>query len=758
MNTLKIKEIRLHNFKGFEKLTLTFQDSLISILGGKNGFGKTTIFDAIELVLTGVILRYDVYTNYHNKTKSFNEECKPLVYSNEVAEVKVEIVFQCGNKEITVLRKAETSSLKNPICFQPFEKLYIKEDEKERLYTEEDELGYHVKSFGEGYTFLNYISQEDATSYLKSKDADRSNMIQQLFRTNDIDERIQKAKKASTIYKRHKIDYESGCKRIKEEIQALTKSVNTEVESINYIKLSTKKKWDWDAENPELSFERYSELLQKDGILDEISYLINNKVSFNQYRKNEWLDKNSTQEVLASLYYFLAYKRDDISAYKKYINVQGLINKLTFGNFSLDFFPKVRAELHNIISEENLNDLQNQNDYLLSILNGANKMEAIVNILIQQRNDLAKTVESNNDSLELDMCPLCGYNYKQPKLQEAIAQHMPAFVEGFKDIKQNASHHFDLFKQALLSKIISPLSAQFESLHINEIVQKKYDSLDEPRMQGLYKVFVEKLLLNIDLSEGITVADFVLNLRTELVALKQEIDISLNYQQMSRTFDSYMVYLEEDMWDNEIVDQKRQYLTQHWNSKQSELRIKKEKELALFNDLVSECKEKEKRFKSITEKLTAKRTDYIKKLVSDIEILFYIYSGRIMQDSTFGRGLFLKYDAKRVLFVSNPRHDVDALYHLSSGQLVAVIYAFTLALNKLYSRYRFIAIDDPVQTIDDINIWGLVETLRHEFYNSCILLSTHETDYGSFLRYKFSKWGIPTKYIDMGKERKTANS
>lgn len=54
---MKIKKILLYNFKNFrQKTIIDFSDS-ITFLVGPNGFGKTTIFDAIELGLTGNISR-----------------------------------------------------------------------------------------------------------------------------------------------------------------------------------------------------------------------------------------------------------------------------------------------------------------------------------------------------------------------------------------------------------------------------------------------------------------------------------------------------------------------------------------------------------------------------------------------------------------------------------------------------------------------------------------------------------------------------
>lgn len=57
MTKMKIRRISLLNFKGFEKLQLSFDSENVIILGGKNGYGKTTLFDALELLFSGRIQR-----------------------------------------------------------------------------------------------------------------------------------------------------------------------------------------------------------------------------------------------------------------------------------------------------------------------------------------------------------------------------------------------------------------------------------------------------------------------------------------------------------------------------------------------------------------------------------------------------------------------------------------------------------------------------------------------------------------------------
>ena len=48
-----------------------------------------------------------------------------------------------------------------------------------------------------------------------------------------------------------------------------------------------------------------------------------------------------------------------------------------------------------------------------------------------------------------------------------------------------------------------------------------------------------------------------------------------------------------------------------------------------------------------------------------------------------------------------------------------------------------ILIDDPVQTMDDINMMSFIELIRNEFENKQIIISTHEDEVSLFMRYKF---------------------
>ena len=138
--------------------------------------------------------------------------------------------------------------------------------------------------------------------------------------------------------------------------------------------------------------------------------------------------------------------------------------------------------------------------------------------------------------------------------------------------------------------------------------------------------------------------------------------------------------------------------------------------------------------------------DTYKNLVlNKLRVPLLIYTGKILQDYQNGLGVFVNKDEMR--FVSNGDAKHDILNTFSSGQLSGFVLSFLFAMNKRYisdetDDIGFILIDDPVQTMDDINIASFIEVLRNDFPNKQIILSTHETDKENYILYKFLKYNI----------------
>lgn len=56
-------------------------------------------------------------------------------------------------------------------------------------------------------------------------------------------------------------------------------------------------------------------------------------------------------------------------------------------------------------------------------------------------------------------------------------------------------------------------------------------------------------------------------------------------------------------------------------------------------------------------------------------------------------------------------------------------------------------IDDPFQSMDELNIASFVELLRTDFTNYQFIFSTHEPNFLDYIRYKLEKYGLTNKSI-----------
>jgi exonuclease SbcC len=166
---------------------------------------------------------------------------------------------------------------------------------------------------------------------------------------------------------------------------------------------------------------------------------------------------------------------------------------------------------------------------------------------------------------------------------------------------------------------------------------------------------------------------------------------------------------------------------------------------------------------AVIKKIIASYTKQIKKYESSVAkqiaipfyIYIYIYSSKILQTRPDGNGIFLQ-TAKTtkengyIRFVSDLAEDHDAWNTMSSGQLSGLIISFMLAMNRVYpTNLATLLIDDPVQTMDEINMASFVQVLKYEFPDVQIVLSTHERKVANYFSYRYQESGLELETINM---------
>ena len=60
-----------------------------------------------------------------------------------------------------------------------------------------------------------------------------------------------------------------------------------------------------------------------------------------------------------------------------------------------------------------------------------------------------------------------------------------------------------------------------------------------------------------------------------------------------------------------------------------------------------------------------------------------------------------------------------------------------------------VLIDDPIQTMDELNITSFVDLLRNDFPEYQFIISTHEEEFSDYIRYKFDNYNHSQQSIDI---------
>lgn len=234
----------------------------------------------------------------------------------------------------------------------------------------------------------------------------------------------------------------------------------------------------------------------------------------------------------------------------------------------------------------------------------------------------------------------------------------------------------------------------------------------------------------------------------ELISRKRpEIDSSINIDQVINDFNLYFSGKigELNVLESEDLKNKRLYVQhQYYNAINQTLQglVQRKEKLEHIYDEIN----------GIGLKIDQKIRQYTKSIVEKISIPFYIFTGKILQNHTLGSGLLLILDIDKEnsqIYIRPKQRDQEVTYTLSSGQLAATVISLMLVLNKVFNNSKLgtIFIDDPLQTLDEINSHSLVELLKYNFSDQQIILSTHEDRYSQFLQYKFNKFNLSNKSL-----------
>jgi len=768
---MKIKKIYIQNFKVFTKATFKFEDSHLLVLDGPNGFGKTSLFDAIELLFTGQIRRYVKLGEQTIKgSQTFGEYPFYNQYGeNEDLVIKAEI--EHDSQSIVLERRAERASLSNNHFFNSY-KLYLKadfENQAERLIENETSYLQNLlgKDYKQNFEFLNYVEQEDSTYLLKNKDKDKQDSIAYLFNTQEFQNKIalydeikKKLLKLCDAPAKAKLDEKGN------ELAELADQLSSKDEVV-YVKLFTEQNYEWDKN--EISFDviKYADLLSEEGIITRIKDLVNNKLIFLDYQYNNEIEKligqsSNLEKVIRYQKYLI--EKEDLTKEKELQELQKTF-LANLNNINLDIVKSdtLLIEPIKLLPKGDVVPLSNYISELSSLKVSANELSDLATVHNQLNSTRDSLSSKFNDFHYLTHsegeCILCGFDWQEADI---LLENITAQTEKIKSLVVASSGTITQQIQDFKDKY-TPIYTRIINIHQieNEIDITFVNNLinqDDLLINSLARK-IEQIGLNLIpfLSSTPSMAyvpqtDLLLD---SLKKLKKEIPSDIIKAHFNETFTQYFFSNKLNILDFEgdTVDKKANYINWQYSKYQNKNFILKASELKALQLQFKNASEKVDSIKKISTVYKESLKRYNQKLINDIEILFHIYSGRIVQDFQGGLGLFIS-NEKGIKFQTDPSKTYDAIFTMSSGQLSALIISFTLALNKKYSKNKILFIDDPVQTMDEINVVGFIDLLRNDFADHQIFMSTHEDLISTFMRYKFKKYGLSQKRINV---RETAN-
>ncbi|AHK16171.1 AAA family ATPase [Thalassolituus oleivorans] len=772
----KIARIEVSSFKAFKRINLDLGTSSLLTLDGPNGYGKTSIFDAIELLLTGQIKRiYNLFSTLMTKNKSNYDDNLFWNTRNGKKDLSIKIEFVDGERRLVLARHApvktfDTKANNRADKFKHFSlyelpdfdsKAYISANKRENEFLDE----VFGKNFRENFSFLNYLEQGQ-NKLLHTRVDERKDALGSLFNISDIATEIENCKSIAAKINRYIGDDERKAKEtsLETECTTLREILLADLGSVEYKKLSTiESEPSWDKEDPFPIYDQdvYNQFLES---IHKLNDLLPQKAAIRIRYENEVIEADIKRHS------------ESLSRLAKFGSDMSKLDELDKIKNELDRLAKASAIIKRGTSVITMEQARTLPGWATGRLEW---FESQITIRIERQ---TKNVANESAIAELarlkqqlleehaklypddKYCPLCGNDWKVHA----------SMLEAVEERAQNIADALDKDGKALVA-LIGSMATELSTLENyiqgrEAVLKPQYnDALHDALKETKSRLPAIQQLAERLRAEGIQIT-FMFNDDDLVVAARLE---DLRNLMRAKKTDETLVPPEDwrqtinavfkDIQDFFILDpqdlkNKELYIKVKANEAQS-IRLQKSLEelqkIQRENEAARKAKDKVNRLYATLKNAEQKYAD---QTISEIELIFHIYSGRLIQNYQRGLGLFLdSRDGKQLRFLTAEKSEHDAVMSMSTGQVSALSLAFFLSLNKVYSDVPIILIDDPSQSLDEVNIASLTDLLRCELNHCQLIVSAHEEDISAYMRYRFNRAGLTTSSLNMQRLAKEAS-
>lgn len=761
----KINKLYLKNFKFIkdnEIKKIEFGKENLVILGGPNGYGKTTIFDALEIIFKNKIEGIKKIT----KSRRYLKDSLLLNNGDRSGILGIELVN--FNKTISIITKISS------IQGHPELDILVQKFYKEENLKIEDIQNFKLKEYKEikniseikglenfqekNYNLFNYISQKNYCYYLEKDEEERNQIITELLGLSEIKD-YQKylddivSKKSINLSLLKKIEKKE--EEIKELIFENNINMTSMIKNLNQTIDENKLKI--------LDFSKFEE--------------VNNVKNLKELKTKYEIELENYKFLLLNNSKYCNYKKK-----KKYENQLGIFNKIS------------NILLPDILEENIFLKSYHINDAYIEKEKKKNEKLKKLKKLISEKLTLEKILDIEDEDIKIERVEVGILKESISIAEKKLDNNKKIMLE----LKKYREELFKLHKNEEVKKIIKEnecpyCGSKLKNLELmyKEILNRidennSYEGLDdlykkrEECLEINYTKILEKIKELEENEKNITKIEKIEKNRVEINSFfefcKNE-KIEVSYFELNEILVKKIKEISDDSFEekiekileNHILDEKKikemnldnmleieKYLEfkfiEIWN-------LLKAKNQDIIRKNVIELIKMEKLYKKI-EKISE---IYIKRkkeledgVIPKLEIPLYIYTGKVLQDYQRGMGVFIKKASKGIKFVPEAGSDQDLVNSFSSGQLSGFVVVLMLVMNKLFKEREngldTLLVDDPFHTLDDVNMTSLIEILRRTFYRNQIILSSHEDKKIGYILYKYSKFNLKAKELDVKNE------
>ena len=778
-----LEKLVMHNFKLFAHAVIDMESKNLIMLDGPNGYGKTSIFDALEYLFTGNVRR--VSENGVSKSNiGFDEGCL-IKNPSDGTQTYVKGVLCTEEERIEIIRKlykgkgAENNPSKiedrtrttviwngNVIC----EDETVSNANKEiARYIGENILSYYEQFY--------YIAQEDRLKFLSRSENERSSEIQKLFGIEEEEQNYQKVEKCfkwlKNLNKKYSTELENkklAVEKMKEEMAGKGSESHVDYKDlIENVACSPI----WNQEHPIM--ENQKKLIEVKKRIQSAGMFSREIEFYKKDIKNRWIEDKIKNEERLKQYLYLNAFIDDLEGLKtemrKYYSIEKLLKQAELENGDYDYekhdYEKLKEYLNLELDLEQILQIKNDiKNYRKNIKEEDGARDSIVKLQKRIKKEWETCQKKEYDWFSDSKCPLCGNQYKdQLEVIEKLDTYRQVIEHGKGDFQRlidqkiiDLKEIYDLCCKEEIKKYLGQ-----NMYYENHICRKVYENWE--LIARDYRKFHENCInygVPVDCMIGKDQLDKADEIAGQFISiLKEKKSILPDEYYSNRDKYQYKNILALD-YNNQQDDvkyiseederEKLSYIEQEYCGKVKKALSDQEKELEKISKRAEKIAATEESLKELRDKVKSELRIYREKLVNQLKIPFYLYTGRILQNYQGGLGIWMNIiGGEKIRFEAEGRKGHDILYTLSSGQLSAVAIAIALTLNKIYAqdKIRCMFIDDPIQTMDELNIASFCEVLRTDFKEYQFILSTHEEDFSDFIRYKYEKYGLGNQSVEV---------